>query len=305
MKLKIEQTIQTIVGVETYGTIILIADFDVQQGAILKSIGQAKGDVIGFSASGTPVRVAGPTVNGQVLLADSAEASGVKFASAGGPGASRIIVIDFDGGGVAIGADTIKGFTWLLSDFTIAEWEIVEIENNSGYFEVLVCCDTYANFPADQADDMVGIHLGKTRPKLNNVVKNQTATADWNDLVVEHAKHLRFIASGYLGALTFSGSGLNDMNHGSNSRFTLASDINYKVQIDGVGSPNTFKWSDDGGSTWDVSTVSITGADQLLNNGVTIRFAATTGHTSGDNWSFTARTITAKHATLTILGAVA
>lgn len=305
MKLEIEQVIQSLVELEKHTTIIEIAGFDVAIDSIPKSLGDAKGDMIGFSADNAPVRIPGPTVNGQVLLADSAETSGVKFGSVGGPGANRIVMIEFDGAGVAIVADTVKGGTWLLSDFTVSEWEILEIENNTGYFEVLVCCDTYANFPADQADDMVGIHLGKTRPKLNSVVKNQTGTADWNDLVVEHAKHLRFIASGYLGALTFTGGGLNDMAHGSNSRFTHTADLNYRVEIDGVGSPNTFKWSDDGGSTWDASTVSITGADQALNNGVTIRFAATTGHTSTNRWDWTARTITSKHVVLTLLGTVA
>jgi len=60
----------------------------------------------------------------------------------------------------------------------------------------------------------------------------------------------------------------------------------YKVQIDGTGSPNTFKWSDDGGSSWDATGVSITGLDQTLNNGVTIRFDSTIGHTLNDYWVF-------------------
>jgi len=53
-------------------------------------------------------------------------------------------------------------------------------------------------------------------------------------------------------------------------------------------SPNTFSWSEDGGSTWTATGVAITGAAQTLSNGVTITFAATTGHTLGDKWSFTA-----------------
>ena len=51
---------------------------------------------------------------------------------------------------------------------------------------------------------------------------------------------------------------------------------------------DTFKWSDDGGSTWDGTLVAITGAAQTLNNGVTIYFEATTGHTLNENWQFTA-----------------
>jgi hypothetical protein len=304
MKLKIEQTIQTIVGVETYGTIILIADFDVQQGAILKSIGQAKGDVIGFSASATPVRIAGPTVNGQVLLADSAEASGLKFGAAGGPGASRQIVVPFDGGGAAIAPDTSQVLTWLLSDFAATEWEVLDIDAANSYIEFLICVDSYANYMPDPNNDLVGIHLGKTRPKLNNTLKAQSTALDWASAVIAHTYTLRVLASGYLGAITFTGAGLNDMSHGQQSRYTHTADLNYRVEIDGTGSPNTFKWSDDGGSTWDATAVSITGADQLLNNGIYIRFAATTGHTATNRWDWTARTITCKKSTLTMLGTI-
>jgi len=53
-------------------------------------------------------------------------------------------------------------------------------------------------------------------------------------------------------------------------------------------SPNTFSWSDDGGSTWIATGIALTGAAQALNEGVTITFAATTGHTAGDYWGFTA-----------------
>jgi hypothetical protein len=48
--------------------------------AIMKSIGTTKGDVIGFSGSATPVRV-GVGTDGYVLTADSAQASGIKWAA--------------------------------------------------------------------------------------------------------------------------------------------------------------------------------------------------------------------------------
>lgn len=89
-----------------------------------------------------------------------------------------------------------------------------------------------------------------------------------------------------VGSVTFTGSGLNDMTNGG--VFTGIVDTNYVIVIDGTGAPDTFKWSDDGGATWNVETVSITGLDQTLSNGVTIRFEATTGHTLADKWEFTA-----------------
>lgn len=65
--------------------------------------------------------------------------------------------------------------------------------------------------------------------------------------------------------------------------------LNYKCEIDGVGTPATFKWSDDGGSTWDATGVplSVTSAFIPLNNGVTFRTSATgTNHDIGDYWEF-------------------
>lgn len=304
MKLIIDEPNWNLQVVERVISVIEIADFGVAQNSINKDIGDAKGDLIVFTGADTPVRLPVGGTNGQVLMVDSAETAGVKWGSLTA-GASRLIVVEFDGGGATIVPDTCKVMTWLLSDFTASEWEILDLDAANSYFEVLVCVSDYSSYMPDPSDDIVGIHLGKTRPRLNNTLKNQSTALDWNDAVIEHPKEIRFLASGYLGALTFTGAGLNDMAHGASSRFILGSDINYKVEIDGTGSPNTFKWSDDGGSTWDASTVSITGADQLLNNGVYIRFAATTGHTSGNNWTWTARAITAKHVALTILGAVA
>jgi hypothetical protein len=89
-----------------------------------------------------------------------------------------------------------------------------------------------------------------------------------------------------VGAATISGSGLDDMTAGGT--FSGSVVTYYRVQIDGTGTPDTFKWSDDGGSTWNATTVAITSASQNLNNGVSVRFVATTGHTSANYWDFQA-----------------
>jgi hypothetical protein len=51
---------------------------------------------------------------------------------------------------------------------------------------------------------------------------------------------------------------------------------------------NSFKWSEDAGAHWGEIHVHITGAAQELSNGVSVTFAAATGHTVGDRWDFTA-----------------
>lgn len=68
----------------------------------------------------------------------------------------------------------------------------------------------------------------------------------------------------------------------------------YKVSIDGAGAVGaaTFKWSDDGGNTWDASGITTSASPITLNNGVTVSFANGDTGTSfevGDFWTFGAQ----------------
>jgi hypothetical protein len=86
--------------------------------------------------------------------------------------------------------------------------------------------------------------------------------------------------------ITFTGSGLNDATSGGT--YTGISDFTYCVKIDATGTPDTFSWGTAGSCTSGATGVSITGSAQTLSLGVTITFAATTGHTNTDHWDFTA-----------------
>lgn len=84
----------------------------------------------------------------------------------------------------------------------------------------------------------------------------------------------------------FTGSGLDDaVFHGY---FEGTTATTYYVRIDSTGTPDTFEWSKDNFATTEATGVSITGAEQALDNNITIEFLATTGHTSADVWSGTA-----------------
>lgn len=120
-------------------------------------------------------------------------------------------------------------------------------------------------------------------------------------LTVLNTKQSVAFAGTHVGAVTFTGAGLDDAASGGT--FSGANALNYRVAIDGEGTPDTFKWSDDGGSTWDATTVAITGAAQTLNNGVTVTFAATTGHTATDRWDFATTVLSAMTATVGTAGA--
>ncbi len=87
-----------------------------------------------------------------------------------------------------------------------------------------------------------------------------------------------------VGTDIFTGAGLNDLTPGGT--YTGSVTRTFKVEIDGTGTPDTIKYSVDGGTTWISTTMPITGTMYLL-YGVTLTFGATTGHTSGNYWTFT------------------
>lgn len=64
--------------------------YDLANGAIAKSLVNAKGDIIAATADDTPARVAVGT-DGQVLVADAASAAGVKWATPSGGGGMSVI----------------------------------------------------------------------------------------------------------------------------------------------------------------------------------------------------------------------
>jgi len=91
-----------------------------------------------------------------------------------------------------------------------------------------------------------------------------------------------------LDAAVHTGSGLDDCT--SSGNYNGTANNQYRVQIDATGTPDTFSWSRTGDSTWVQTGVAITGAAQLLENGVYVTFGATTGHTVADRWDFDADT---------------
>jgi len=99
---------------------------------------------------------------------------------------------------------------------------------------------------------------------------------------MERSKGFNLVSSGLnlIQAAVFTGAGLNDLTQGGTYSGTVTA--TFEVEIDGEGIPDTFKWKKDSGSY--TETVAITGAAQTLSDGVTVTFAATTGHTSGNKW---------------------
>lgn len=98
--------------------------------------------------------------------------------------------------------------------------------------------------------------------------------------------HITMFAKGQ-GPDTFTGVGLDDLTVGG-TFVGFKKKVDYRVNIDGTGTPDTFEWSNDGGVTWEAQLVGITGSAQALEEGITITFAATTGHTVDERWDWSA-----------------
>lgn len=119
------------------------------------------------------------------------------------------------------------------------------------------------------------------------VVEAGTSFSLQNDIPVND---IQLVGASGAGVSTevFTGTGLDDATSGGTYSGTVLK--NYVVRIDATGTPDTFEWSDDGGATFGTTGVSIVGGAMALELGVTVTFAATTGHTVGDQWAFTGGT---------------
>lgn len=97
------------------------------------------------------------------------------------------------------------------------------------------------------------------------------------------------------------GSGLSDITPAITG-FTAPMPRAYRIVIASTGSPDTFDWFwknirgpgldlDGAAEGWSAGAtgVSIVGGAMTLNEGVTVTWAATTGHTADDEWRFMAR----------------
>ncbi len=80
----------------------------------------------------------------------------------------------------------------------------------------------------------------------------------------------------------FSGTGLQDCRSGGAINES-ALNHQFIIQIQSAGTPDHWRWSEDGGG-WS-SPIALTGTPQLVADGVTFGCSTTTGHTTGDQWT--------------------
>jgi hypothetical protein len=97
------------------------------------------------------------------------------------------------------------------------------------------------------------------------------------------AGSIKSVQEADIGTPVFSGSGTDDLSVSGNYNGTITDD--YVVEIDAGGTPGTYKWSNDGGGTWEATGIVPTGSPQLLENGIYVTIPSGTAHTLADTWT--------------------
>jgi len=149
------------------------------------------------------------------------------------------------------------------------------------------------NFPTSYDDQasLFGVLDDLVVVTLNGPITYNATSATFNETSVVDAlginTSLTFQGRG-MGPITFTGV-TNDITRGG-TYVGHGKKTAYVVEIDGTGTPNTFKWSNDGGATWEETTVNCvtSGNPYTLEEGITVYWASTTGHTMGDKWAWNA-----------------
>jgi len=95
--------------------------------------------------------------------------------------------------------------------------------------------------------------------------------------------------AGTLGAWSQTGIGLDDLSWDALAAYQGGPTRVIRVEIDLADTNDTFRWSLDGGVSWEEEGIPIPGAGTSYNLpfGLVIEFAAITGHTLNDYWEAT------------------
>lgn len=76
-------------------------------------------------------------------------------------------------------------------------------------------------------------------------------------------------------------AGLDDL--GSSGLYTQSGNAVFQIKIEGTGTPDNFEWRKGTSGAW-TGPVAITGSAQLLQDGISVTWGATTGHDNKDEW---------------------
>lgn len=170
----------------------------------------------------------------------------------------------------ASGAGSIQGGTDCFADWP--ESGMAHVKTAAGVLKEIV-------YYSSRTSDMLTVE-SSGRAQLGT-----SAAAGASDDTVDAVAPMRVASEwGVVGAASqTTGSGLDDLTSGGT--FKKQTDVTVVVKITNADTTDTFQYSMDGGTTWNGTDIDMTGSAQTLEKGVTVTFAATTGHTLADEWT--------------------
>jgi hypothetical protein len=86
-----------------------------------------------------------------------------------------------------------------------------------------------------------------------------------------------------ISAAVITGSGLDDCTSGGT--YTGSTDSDFVITVSTAAATDKFTWAKDGGTP--SAEIDMTGSAQVISEGFTVTFGATTGHTLADFWTIT------------------
>ena len=252
--------------------------------------------------AGKAVRVTGATVGGtpKVALADMSSSNveqtiGLMFSDIANAGYGYVstygLVEGIDTSGLTVGNTVYVGTSGALTEtaptypnFSVAIGRVLVTDGTNGC--ILVDIEKYVSATYRTTGDARfegDVTVGGALTILGTTTETAVNSLNVEDPYIFVGKGDSIGASG---TSQTTGSGLNDAVF--LGLFEGTASTTYYVKIDGTGTPDTFSWSKDNFSSTEATGVAITGNEQALDNGIKVKFTATTGHTQNDVWSGTA-----------------
>lgn len=161
-----------------------------------------------------------------------------------------------------------------------------DFENPNATAPLVICIDSNGKNPKVAQNWLeVAAHAGQIMCGIRATGKGATieSQGQWGLGAEPGGTWVNLSTQDHNVSISFSGSGLDDataMPYAAQS----SGDV-YEVQIDGTGTPDTFKWRKNAGS-W-TTGVALSQYTQEVADGVGIIWQHTTGHTIGDQWTLT------------------
>ncbi len=106
----------------------------------------------------------------------------------------------------------------------------------------------------------------------------------WRTDIASRSELIVYNSDTTVGPVFFTGTGLNDMI--TSGTFTGTANRTFRIQIDGVGTPDTVSLFNSAPTGTIATSVPISAGTTTVLEGITIAFGADTGHTLGNRWDF-------------------